>query len=836
MLDSCLRWLARTIDSNPRRISIACLILAILAAVVVARIPVTPDILDVMPAKAPAIVAFTEYLRDFGIMGGLVIVVESGDRSADSLIATVQSLGERLSTSPYVESVDYNLLRSGSRFVAERFPIYLDAGEITRLAERLTPEGIRSQVRKNKESLLSPLASPFEAEMISRDPLNIRELVQSSLLRRLPTNGLDVSTGYYLDRSHSLAFLMVRPRGSTRDTSFVRALHREVSRIADQTVRLDGSPQGMRIGLAGGYARAAEAVSAIWQDMVLSFAVSMFLILLLLYLAFRPSIVVLAIFVVTLFAALAWTLLLAYLLYGTLNIVTSIVAAMLIGLFVDYMIQVYRRFQEYCRLEGSPLHAMEKTLTGTGKAIFSGALTTAISFFSVVITSFRGMHELGVVAGFGILFCFLATLVFMAALLSWLAKRQPMRLPAGRPVDLGASWAARLIDRRWGALIVSFVVLLALGFVGATRVRFDATLDSLGLKESAVQVVEEKLQRVLGRRGEPLFVVARAPGEEELALDFDALEKQGKQWRTNGIVGSFSSPGILLPPPSLQREALARLSAEGLIGRFNGPDLGNLIGQEMSRQGMVADAFLNSYAAGIARALAINKVAGLREVAQAQDPRASYYYSPDQRAIAANLTPPGPKWERATLSVLEKDVARLGADFRLVGPAIFLDDIRVTILWEAGGAVLLSFAANLLIVWYHFRNWRRVWLVMLPVTVGTILTVGTMGILGLRFNFFNVAGIALIFGFGVDYGIYLMQTHLEEGAKGGSHAVRSVGGSIVLCAVTTIVSCGSLITTHYRGLASIGIVLCFGAIFCLAATILLLPALMAPHRKAGREW
>ena len=135
----------------------------------------------------------------------------------------------------------------------------------------------------------------------------------------------------------------------------------------------------------------------------------------------------------------------------------------------------------------------------------------------------------------------------------------------------------------------------------------------------------------------------------------------------------------------------------------------------------------------------------------------------------------------------------------------------------------------------HFRRWRHVWLVMLPVTVGTVLTVGTMGILGIQFNFFNVAGIALIFGFGVDYGIYLMQAHIEEGSREGSHAVRSVGGSIVLCAVTTIASCGSLITTHYRGLASIGTVLCFGAVFCLASTILLLPALLVPSGKAGSQ-
>jgi predicted RND superfamily exporter protein len=94
-----------------------------------------------------------------------------------------------------------------------------------------------------------------------------------------------------------------------------------------------------------------------------------------------------------------------------------------------------------------------------------------------------------------------------------------------------------------------------------------------------------------------------------------------------------------------------------------------------------------------------------------------------------------------------------------------------------------------------------------------------------------VAGIALIFGFGVDYGIYLMQAHVEGNSGCGADAVRSVGGCVILCAVTTLASCGSLITTHYRGLASIGAVLCLGTLFCLASALLLLPPLLGRFGK-----
>jgi hypothetical protein len=101
-----------------------------------------------------------------------------------------------------------------------------------------------------------------------------------------------------------------------------------------------------------------------------------------------------------------------------------------------------------------------------------------------------------------------------------------------------------------------------------------------------------------------------------------------------------------------------------------------------------------------------------------------------------------------------------------------------------------------------------------------------MGAIGIPFNFFNVAGIALVFGFGVDYGIYFMQSRRENTAEGAAEALRRTGGSIALCTLTTFASCGSLILSHYRGLASIGAVLCLGGVFCLLSTILLLPSLI----------
>lgn len=818
--------LARMIDARPGKIAVVVLLAAAISGGIVARMPVRTNLLDVLPEGNPTIRAFRGFLEDFGMMDSLVLVVSSREGSPDRLIQAVETIGEELAASPRVASVDFNLARSGGRFVGEHFPAYLDSGGVARLSERLSPNGIRRQIRRNREALLSPLASPLDAEWISGDPLNLREIVRESLLRRTVTKGIDLSTGYYMDADRTVALLMVRPKGSSRDTAFVSGLYREVAGIAAKASGGSGSDAGIQVGLAGEYASAAEAAGVIWRDMVFSFSSSFVLVLALVYAAYRPPAAVLCAFVLTLSAALSWTLLFAYLLYGGLNIVTSIVAAMLIGLYVDYTILMYHRFNGEIRAGRSPLQALETTYSETGKALLSSSATSCVAFFSVVVTSFRGLHELGVMAGFGILFCLLSTVLVMGPLLSWLAKVSPTRIAAGRSGGLPTGWAARLVEERSGTVVAVFSILLLLSILGSARTRFDAGIEAIGPVDSKVEKVQRVIEEKFGRKGEPLFLVARADGDRRLAADFDALDLQGERWRREGRVETFSSPAMLVPPPRFQKESRRLLSDAGLPGRYDDAGLERAIRREMVAQGMVPGDGVAAYAAGIVRALAWDGVVDLAGFARSGDPRATYFFNGSRHAIAAHLAPPGGRWGQGALAAMKEDVRALGPDFALTGPPLIFEEIRSSIVWESTLATLIAFAANWIIVWLHFRRLRDTALVMLPVTAGSLLTVGAMGAIGIPFNFFNVAGIALLFGFGVDYGIYYMQSHRESPAGGSAEALRRTGGGIVLCALTTLASCGSIILSQYRGLASIGDVLCLGAVFCILSTVLLLPSLI----------
>jgi len=827
--------LARMIDARPGKIAVVFLLAAAASGVIVARMPVRTNLLDVLPEGNPTIRAFRGFLEDFGMMDSLVLVVSSRERSPDRLIQAVETIGEELAASPRVASVDYNLARSGGRFVGDHFPAYLDPGGVGRLSERLSPGGIRRQIRRNREGLLSPLSSPLDAEWISGDPLNLREIVRESLLRRTVTKGLDFSTGYYMDADRTVALLMVRPRGSSRDTAFVAGLYREVAGIAAKVSGSSGADAGIQVGLAGEYASVAEATGVIWRDMVFSFLSSFVLVLVLVYAAYRPPAAVLCAFVLSLFAALSWTLLFAYLLYGGLNIVTSIVAAMLIGLYVDYLIIMYHRFNGEIRVGRSPLQALETTFSESGKALLSSSATSCVAFFSVVVTSFRGLHELGVVAGFGVLFCLLSSFLVMGSLLSWLAKVSPARVAAGRSGGVPTGWAERLVEGRSGTVVAVFSIFLFLSILGSARIRFDAGIEAIGPVDSKVEQVQRVIDEKFGRKGEPLFLVARADGDRRLAADFDALDLQGERWRRAGRVETFSSPAMLVPPPRFQKESRRLLSDAGLPGRYDDAGLERAIRREMEKQGMVPGDGLSAYAAGIVHSLARDGAVDLPGYARSGDPRATYFFNGSRHAIAAHLAPPGGRWGRGALAAMKEDVRALGPDFALTGPPLIFEEIRSSIVWESTLATLIAFAANWIIVWLHFRRLRDTALVMLPVTAGSLLTVGAMGAMGIPFNFFNVAGIALLFGFGVDYGIYYMQSHRESPAGGAAEALRRTGGGIVLCALTTLASCGSIILSHYRGLASIGAVLCLGAVFCILSTVLLLPSMIDTIERP-RTW
>jgi predicted RND superfamily exporter protein len=186
------------------------------------------------------------------------------------------------------------------------------------------------------------------------------------------------------------------------------------------------APDRPSVGIGGGYMIALSDGSLIRSEMALNMGTSAIGVLLLFFFAFRRW-SSLTYPVIPLGGGLLLSFAFALIAFGTLNSATGGVAALLIGMGIDFVIVSYGRYVEE-RRAGRTVEESLASMSGTsGLAVVFGALTTAGTFYAFCVTDFTGLLQMGILAGTGILLCALCVLVLLPALLAWSEDRRAAR-------------------------------------------------------------------------------------------------------------------------------------------------------------------------------------------------------------------------------------------------------------------------------------------------------------------------------------------------------------------------------------------------------------------------
>ena len=825
-MQNFLKRLANWIFYYHKGIVLFSLIITILSALLVFRITIKTDMLDVFPTKNPFIKTFVDFLNDFGSIDNLIIVLESDAFSVDSHIEFAELLAEKLKVAPFVKDIDYNIFHTKGDIFFKNFPLYIDNQlGFDSLKKKLTKTGIYDQIKRNRHTLISPFSSVLQEELIAKDPLNIRSIFKNQFAQKGFGEGI-FKEGYYISKDNSTLLMFVKPTGKSRDIMFITTLKEKLEKILYTTLKSYGNPEDLRIGLTGPYAFAAEAQATIYEDIIYSFLSSAILVILLFQFVYKIRFMVLLITMATLFTAISWTLGLAYLLFGGLNLITSIIAAMLMGLGIDYIIHIFKRFEREIVEKGDPLKALEITLTKTGIGVITGAVTTALAFFSIVVTSFKGLHQLGIVAGIGVLSCLLVTVVVMTSLLLWVEMAMPHHLFQQNDKGMGTIGIATQVISRSKLFVFIGAILFIISIPGISKVRFDTSPEKMGLKESSALVVENRVAKKFGKQKNPLILLSKKSTEEELFASFGAMEQKLEEWQKENVIDSYTSLNLLIPSPLKQAVAIKRLQK---IRKYPEIDIDNLEKNflaALAENNFTPDEYYKQYIRGIQKNLRIDKPVGLDEFNQGNHKKVEHFYNKSKYEIAAYIFPKNGQWQESVLEKLKQDIAAVEKNWILLGANLIFKELKGSIIIESFFSAVITFVVVFGMLYLQFRSIKKVFLVLLPLSLGFIYTIGLMGITGIRFNYFNVGAIGLIFGIGVDYGIYILHGYLERGTSDVEKTVQEVGKSVVMCAITTIIGFGSLMTMRFNGVASLGLVISIGVIFCLFTAIVLLPALL----------
>ena len=228
---------------------------------------------------------------------------------------------------------------------------------------------------------------------------------------------------------------------------------------------------------------------------------------------------------------LCWTFGLTTLCIGHLNILSVVFAPMLIGLGVDYGIHWFARLEEEERdLNLAAQEVILRVATRSGPGILMAAVSAACAFLPLILTGFRGLAELGLISGVGILCSVMADLSVLP-LLSLPAKR---RYSAAQTPAISATADLFALTRRGAAWLLVGAGILCLGALwSGARVGFDA--NPLHLQAKGTESVEwaERLRQHSTRS--VLFAAIVADSAEEVAATTTALEALPVVWKVENV-------------------------------------------------------------------------------------------------------------------------------------------------------------------------------------------------------------------------------------------------------------------------------------------------------------
>lgn len=630
----------------------------------------------------------------------------------------------------------------------------------------------------------------------------------------------------------------------------------------------------VQAGVTGQDALNNDEMSSAMSDMAKATWFSLLGVLLIMALFFRglrhPLIIV-----TTLAVALCWTFGWTAIFIGHLNILSIVFAPMLCGLGVDYAIHWFARYEEEKDLSGpNRSEIISNVADKSGAGIILAGLGTGVSFFSFVLTGFRGLMELGMITGMGILFTILADFTVLPALSCRLASKK--RSPAKSPRRLtNNGYLLRLSPAG-----VRTVLALALGLsVGAaltaSRVGFD--LNPLRLQAKNSQSVRWEMT-----------LVKTSTHVISAALITDSAKKtlsESAKFKALPAVASVDNIFRLLPGNQEAKIPLLRSIAR-MVPRLK-PSIVRQVSQD--NRGEVKPAYkealidtlekinfkmqpkqASKWGASMpqvqqmssVRYLIDNILQSLKHSPSASERLSGYrdHFDKDladqwslirQGASASPMSvrdippqlekqflhgnhyliriyPKGSIWNETGLTNFVKEL-------RSVNPNVIGDPISLYVFATAFKkasleASIYALVAIALLLAATFRSIRLMLISLIPLLAGTLWTVGIMGAAGFNFNLANTIFMPLVVGAGVEYGVIIIQ-RWRENRSGQGRLPFSTGKGIILAALTTTIGFGVLMIARNRGIFSLGFVAWEGSICVLAAALLILPAVLSFMRR-----
>jgi predicted RND superfamily exporter protein len=843
---------AHLVVAHPGKVLALLLALGAGATWLTTQLTLESDQLSLISQDLPEVKGVKRIIDMVGGAGYLQVGLRSNSpdtlKKVSDAMAEVLEAAKQPDGTPWVRFLTYKV---PIEFVQENMVLFIRTEDLIEGKKRINAY-LKDQLRRN---------NPFFIELRKTEPV---KLDLSDLIEKYSSIGKkSIRDDYYLSNDKQMLMFLIKPMwnstvlpktqafidemtgGAKAGTVLTKGLLFEAAKKAGvelvEDYELMGDDKRVAFGFTGSYKTNVDDSVAMMESLDDITFVALGLISLIIALFFRrvaPTLLVLSGTVL----GTVYTLGFAKLTLGQLNMVTSIIAAILLGFGIDYGIH----FTYRSRIElgsGKPWDiAIRDAIINAGRPALIAAIVTAGSFFVLLVSEFRGFSQFGFLAGFGTLLIAATLFSWTPAILSLAGRRNPewpkrligvmpppsqdmasgkTRIPAPKLL-LGLSSALVLGVCAFAVPWVDFELPKGRELTMLERlkggVRFNYNTRALQPVDQPSVKLQDEINRRFQISSDPIAVYTRTVEEAKDIWDamthnpdYEFNVDTSRYPTVDQVVSIFT-----FTPPPKTAEANAKVLAEW---------------QEELKDIDVASLppDMQEHAAFFKRVLEKKPF----DVHGVPDIYADLFKhlpttKPENHGYLTFLYPKVDLWDGKNLMAFADETrlieGKSGAKYESAGLAIVYSKLARIVLFDGKLTVLLAGLWILLMHYLDFRSWKLALASVLPLGVGLVMMLGVLSITNHRLNFMNLVILPILLGFGVSHGLYLLHRFLEGTSP--MVALRSVGGAVASSTLTTIAGFGSLFFAEHLGLRSIGYVACIGLGTTLLVSFTVLAAIL----------
>lgn len=672
-------------------------------------------------------------------------------------------------------------------FALEHFPTLVAPEWYPEIEKRLTPEAIGTQMEENLRILMNDWTGD-DTQMVAMDPLALRNIL---LEQAGSIGGYTVEDGHLFCPDKTVALAFVTPgftsTESGKATRLARLMRREIDTFQEEN-------PDIRIFIHGNPLGSVSNAGTIKTDLLFTVGLSLLLIMVIILLCFHRIQYVWQQVVPVVYGAL-FALACMYWVKGYMSLMALGLGAIVMGVALSYCLHVIIHYY-YVR-------DVVTVLREESTPVFLGCLTTVGAFMGLLFTESDLLRDFGLFSTFALIGSTAFALIFLPHML------RPSQIRFRR--SHGFPLVERINSLPWDRspwILVTLVVLVAVGIAFSPGVRFDNDITNLDYDDALIRESEGLYNRKNADGFSHQYFAAWADNLDDALVYNRSLALEADSLIASGLAGSYSPIASLLFVPTVEQEARILAWKD-----FWSPRIGRLRSDMASaarRNGLdpsLFDAFFSileaDYAPGNLAAAGVIPP-GLLSLFVEQQPSGRWMVFTDVSYPAENRQE---VWTR--LAAVDHAIVLEPFFYCRDMVSIVHDDFSTT-LWISSIFVLL-------VLLLSFRN---IWIALVaffPMFTSWYVMQGYMALAGLEFNLINIVISTFVYGIGVDYSIFVMEGLLKEARTGMKDMLSFHKVAIFFSAMVLVIVTFSLIFARHPAIRSIGLITLIG----MASTILL---------------